>query len=458
MPRFIHRTRIEAPAADVFDWHTRPGAFERLLPPWESVEIVERTGGIRDGDRVTLRSRVGPAWTRWVVEHRDYVEGVQFRDVQISGPFRRWEHTHRVVADGAEACTLEDDILYELPLGSAGKLLGAGMIESKLQRMFNFRHSVTRADVLAHCCRKENRAMRVVVTGSTGLIGSNLMSLLTTGGHDAVSLTRHPKPEGSKQAHWAMTTGQITLSPDEPVDAVVHLAGENIAGRWSREKKRLIMDSRVNGTRQIVDWMNQLDVPPRVFVCASAIGLYGNRGDKALTENSERGTGFLADVCAAWEAEAIKARSDNTRVVSTRFGVVMSPQGGALSKMLTPFKMGGGGVVGSGRQYWSWIGVDDAAGAVLHALQCDQLDGPVNVVSPEPVTNREFTKTLGSVLRRPTVMPMPAFAARLAFGEMADHLLLGSQRVLPDRLRQTEYAYRHPDLAECLRHLLGKAG
>lgn len=453
MPRFIHRTRIEAPAGDVFDWHKRPGAFERLLPPWESVEVIERTGGIKDGDRVTVLSRVGPMSTRWVVEHRDYVEGVQFRDVQITGPFRRWEHTHRVVPDGAEACTLEDDISYELPFGLAGRLLGGGLVKAKLRRMFEYRHAVTRADVLAFQADQNQELLRILISGSTGLIGTYLVPLLTTSGHQAIRLSR--RRTTTAEAFWDMGTGRIELKSPEPIDAVVHLAGASIAGRWSQARKKEIYDSRVEGTRQIVDWMMGLERPPRVFVCASAIGYYGNRGGDALTEQSEKGAGFLSDVCSAWESAASQARSDKTRVVCTRFGVVLSQRGGALAKMLTPFKLGGGGIVGDGHQYWSWVSVDDAAGAVFHALHCDAIDGPINVVAPQPTTNHEFTKTLGATLRRPTIVPMPRAAARLAFGEMADELLLASQSVLPERLQETKYAFRHTELNAALRHLLG---
>jgi uncharacterized protein (TIGR01777 family) len=280
------------------------------------------------------------------------------------------------------------------------------------------------------------------------------MSLLATGGHEVLRLSRQRASARTERAFWDTATGRIELQTDEPIDAVVHLAGEGIAGRWSKARKRRIMDSRVNGTRQVVDWIKGLDRAPRVFICASAIGYYGNRGDELLTERSSKGNGFLADVCSAWESAAVRARSERTRVACMRFGVVLSPQGGALAKMLTPFKLGGGGTIGDGRQFWSWISVDDAAGAVLHAIQCEDLEGPINVVSPQPVTNRVFTKTLGAALRRPTIAPMPRIAARLAFGEMADELLLASQRVMPERLQQTQYAFQHTDLPAALRHLL----
>lgn len=454
MPSFVHRTHIEAPAKDVFEWHKCPGAFERLQPPWEKVEVVERSGGIRDGDRVVIKSQLGPVSMRWTIEHRDYVEGEQFKDVQISGPFRKWEHTHRVIADGPNACTLEDDIVYEPPLGALGNVFGIPVVESKLDRMFRYRHAVTQADVLAHQCHRDKESLRVLISGSTGLVGENLVALLRTGGHEVIRLSRDP---ASPDATWDSETGRIEVKSPEPIDAVVHLAGENIARRWSTAQKQKIHHSRVSGTKQIVEWMKRQETPPSTLVCVSAIGYYGDRDDETLTEASESGTGFLAEVCSAWEEAALHAQSQATRVVCTRLGVVLSSLGGALSKMLTPFKLGGGGIIGDGRQHWSWVSLDDATGAILHALHSDDLNGPVNVVSPQPVTNREFTKTLGAALHRLTIVPMPAFAARLALGEMADELLLASQRVIPERLTQTDYAFRHRRLDDALCHLLGLA-
>lgn len=451
MPRFVHRSRIEAPASNVFEWHKQPGAFERLLPPWERVEVVDRTGGINDGDRVTIRSYVGPLSTQWVIEHRNYVEGAQFQDFQISGPFKQWEHTHRVIPDGPDACYLEDDIVYQLPLGILGKMAGGGLVESKLRRMFNYRHDVTRGDVQAHRAGAGAARMRILVTGSTGLIGANLIPLLTTGGHEVIRLSRR----GDGDAVWNIESGAIEVKSSGPIDAVVHLAGENIAGRWTAARKKRILDSRINGTRQVSEWVSKQETPPKVVLTASAIGFYGNRGDEVLTEESIKGDGFLSDVCDQWESASESVNREQTRVAQLRFGVVLSPLGGALSKMLTPFKLGGGGRVGTGRQYWSWVSLDDAAGAILHALQCDDIRGPANVVSPQPATNNAFTKALAKVLKRPAIVPMPAAAARAAFGEMAEELLLASQRVSPDRLQSSNYNFRHPTLEAALRHLLG---
>jgi uncharacterized protein (TIGR01777 family) len=241
----------------------------------------------------------------------------------------------------------------------------------------------------------------------------------------------------------------------EGIDAAIHLAGENIAARrWVAAQKKRIRDSRVQGTRLISVGLAEMKRPPRVLVSASAIGWYGDRGAELLDETSDAGEGFLAGVTRDWEAATRPASDAGIRVVLLRFGLILSRQGGALTKMLTPFKLGGGGRIGDGQQYWSWVSIDDAVGAVRHALITESLSGPVNVVAPEAVTNQEFTRTLGRVLRRPTLMPIPAFAARLALGEMADELLLASARVQPVRLMESGYEFQHGSLEAALRHVL----
>lgn len=297
--------------------------------------------------------------------------------------------------------------------------------------------------------------MRIAITGSTGLVGSALVPFLTTGGHQVQRIVRGKPSDGECQ--WDPNAGTIDAASLEGVDAVVHLAGENIAGgRWTAARKQRIRDSRVLGTRLLAETLARLRQPPRVLVSASAIGFYGDRGDEQLDESSAAGSGFLVEVAQQWEQATQPAADAGIRVVNARFGVILSPLGGALKTMLPPFRLGLGGVIGSGQQYMSWIGLDDAVGALHFALMTDQLRGPVNVVAPEPLTNREFTRTLGKVLHRPTIFPVPAPLARLGLGEMADHLLLCSVRVYPRRLQEQAYAFRNPDLEGALRHLLGR--
>jgi uncharacterized protein (TIGR01777 family) len=279
---------------------------------------------------------------------------------------------------------------------------------------------------------------------------------LIAGGHTVTRLVRSTPRPGQADIPWNPAARSIGTPALEGLDAVVHLAGDNIAsGRWTAAKKASIRNSRVQGTTVLCEALAQLVKPPKVLLSASAIGYYGDRGETILREESPPGTGFLAEVCQVWEAATAPAAQRGIRVVHLRFGMVLSPAGGALAKMLTPFRLGLGGVIGTGKQYMSWIALDDVLGAIHHALHTETLQGPVNVVAPSAVTNREFTTTLGKVLRRPTWLPLPAFAVRLMFGEMGDALLLASTRVTPARLMASGYTFQYPELEKALQHLLG---
>lgn len=453
---FVQRTRIAAPADAVFRWHARPGALERLTPPWDRLKVIARTGGIENGARVVLELPLGPTHVRWVAEHFDYVEGRQFRDRQSQGPFAHWEHTHRFDPDGPTASYLEDRIEYALPFGAAGGLVGGGFARRTLERMFAYRHRTTAQDLAAHAAYT-GPPLHVCVSGAAGLVGSALVPFLTTGGHHVTRLGRAPARSPESVVRWDPAGGTIDAPGLEGMDAIVHLAGESVAGkRWTAATKSRILDSRIKGTTLLCETLARLRQPPKTLVCASAIGYYGNAGAAEVREESPCGDGFLADVCRQWEAATEPASAAGIRVVQLRIGIVLSPAGGALATMLRPFQLGLGGRLGSGAQYMSWISIDDLIGAILHALTTDVLRGPVNAVAPLPVTNAEFTRVLGHVLRRPTLFPVPAAAARLAFGEMADEMLLGGARVAPARLRDTGYAFRHADLETALRHVLGR--
>ncbi len=297
--------------------------------------------------------------------------------------------------------------------------------------------------------------MRVLVSGSSGLVGQAVVKAYEEGGHDVARLVRRRIVAGDSAIYWEPDAGKLDESALADVDVVIHLGGDSIAeGRWNDEKKARIRDSRVKSTKLLAETAAKLERPPRTFACASAIGFYGDRGNLTLDESSEGGSGFLADVCRDWEAACEPAREKGIRVINLRFGMILSADGGALAKMLTPFRLGLGGKVGDGNQYYSWISLVDAVRALEYAIEVESLEGPVNVVSKNPVTNLKFTKTLGSALSRPTILPMPAFAAKLAFGEMADDLLLASTRVLPTKLRDAGFTYQHDQLGECLRALL----
>lgn len=346
---------------------------------------------------------------------------------------------------------------FELALATLGNLLGKSFAINKLNRMFKYRHPIAAHDLALHKSNKGGMKMKILISGSSGLIGSALVAFLTSVGHEVIKLVRRTE-EDENGLSWDPYSETVDKSKLEGFDAVVNLSGETIADKWTDEKKKKIHDSRVNLTKFLSITLTELENPPKTLICASAIGYYGDRSDELLTEDSSFGAGYLPEVVREWEAATVPASVNGIRVANMRFGLVLSPQGGALAKMLPPFKMGVGGIVGSGKQYWSWIALEDVVGAIHHALTTESLKGAVNVVAPIPVTNREFTKCLGKVLGRPTVFPMPAVAVRLAFGEMGDALLLASARVEPTKLKNTGYEFRFTALEDALRNMLGRTG
>ncbi len=449
--RYESSTDLSVPVEAAFAYHDRPGALDRLVPPWESVEIEHSDQSLAVGSRVVLKASLAGIPVRWHARHVAYDPPHRFEDVQDSGPFAAWHHTHLFEAAGEDS-RLTDRVDYRLPGGVVGRTLGAGIAEGKLRQMFAFRHRITRDD-LALMSRYPAKPMTVAISGQTGLVGSHLSSLLTTAGHSVRRIVRGDTAGDGEIAPWG--------SADQPsdwrgVDAVVHLAGKSIAsGRWSEDVRRQIRESRVVKTRQLCETLAGLDHKPAVLICASATGIYGDRGEQLLDETSSPCDDFLADVAREWEAACQPAVDVGIRVVNARFGLILSPRGGALAKSIGPAKLFGGRL-GSGRQWWSWIGIEDVAGAIVHAMHTDSLSGPVNFVTPQPVRNAEFAATLAGVLGRAALVPAPAMALRLALGEMADALLLSSTRVEPTRLVQSGYQYRFTELEKYLRYCLGR--
>ncbi len=296
--------------------------------------------------------------------------------------------------------------------------------------------------------------MRVAITGATGLIGQALESRLAGQGHEVLCIVR--RPARTNDLLWDTVQGLAQPERLENCQAVVHLAGENVAdGRWTEEKKARIRDSRVQGTTSLCRSLAQLKTPPAVLVSGSAIGFYGNRGEEVLTEDSPAGNGFFPELCQQWEASTQLAEDKGIRVAHLRIGIVLSETGGALGKMLTPFKFGLGGKIGDGAQYMSWIALEDLLAAIEHIIAHREMRGPVNGTAPNPVTNNDFTERLGQALHRPTIFSVPAFAARLAFGEMADEALLAGARVMPTRLLASGFQFKYPELAPALKKLVG---
>ncbi|CQD10101.1 nucleoside-diphosphate sugar epimerase [Mycobacterium lentiflavum] len=439
---------VDAPRDDVFAWYARPGAFERLSPPWSPMRLVSEASSLRDG-RAELAL---PGGLRWVAEHRAEGYDPPRRFVDTIGsdglaslPARiavRWRHIHEFEDLGDNRTVVIDRVQTPVP-GAA------------LRPMFIYRHRQLADDLAAHQLAARNglTALTVAVTGSSGLVGSALSAFLRTGGHRVVQLVRH-SARGSDERQW---------NPDDPdpdllagVDAVIHLAGASIAGRFTEGHRKAVRDSRIGPTRQLAELVARTKTG--ILISASAIGYYGyDRGDEELTEASDRGDGFLADVVADWEDATAPAAQSGVRVVQVRTGIVQSPRGGTLKLMRPLFAAGVGGRLGNGRQWLSWIGIDDLIDIYHRALWDTTMSGAVNAVAPQPVRNTEYTRTLAHVLRRPAVLPVPPVGPRLLLGEQgARELACASQRVAPQRLVEAGHRFRQPDLDTALRHLLGR--
>lgn len=457
----IFERRLSLPVSPevAFDWHARPGAFQRLTPPWQDTRVTEQTLApgattlLQDGGVARLSIPVGPIRLSWKAKHSGYEPGRQFVDTMEDGPFSRWVHTHRF-EPAPGGCTLIDHIDYEL--GAAG-LFVSGMIARDLDRLFRFRHTRTAEDLAAHARYPGGGA--VAITGATGLLGTALGAFLSTGGHRVLRFGRAGR---GGDIGWDPAKGTLDAEALRGVDTVVHLAGASIAERWTEARKLEVMESRKQGTALVAGALAELrrsgGAAPKTLISASAVGLYGDREDELLTEESAPGQGFAAQVCEAWEAATRPAEEAGVRVVRLRIGVVLSGQGGALTQMLPPFRAGVGGPVGKGRQWLPWISQDDVLDAILAAMNEEGLRGAVNAVAPEGARQADFARTLGAALGRPAVMPAPAFAIRLAFGQMGEELLLGGQRVSPASLNGVGFSWRRPDLRAALDFELGAKG
>jgi len=435
---------VDFPLAEVFAWHRRPGAMPRLTPPWAPLRVIAEASSLRDGQAVLGL----PGGLRWLAAHQpaDYDPPYRFVDELASQPLRTmlsWRHVHEFAAEGESATRVTDRIETPVP----GALL---------RSMVAYRHRQLADDLAAHRWARDlcRHPLTVAITGSGGMIGSQLAALLSTGGHDVIRLVRRaPRSAGERQ--WR---------PDDPdaellagVDAVVHLAGASIAGRFTSSHKAAVRDSRIEPTRRLAELAARGRNRPATFVSASAVGIYGpDRGDELLTEESPRGEGFLADLVADWEDAASIAAEGGIRVVTVRTGIVQSPRGGSLRLLYPLFAAGLGGRLGTGRQWLPWIGIDDMLDVYLRTIVDSGLSGPVNAVAPQPVRNTDYTNALASVLRRPAVIPVPPVGPRLLLGrEGADEVANASQRVIPRRLELAGHRFRHPVVDQALAHVLG---
>ena len=455
MPTLRFPSVLDVPAQTLYDWHARPGAFQRLTPPWAPVKLAAFEG-IEDGERAVIRLGYEPLALTWIAEHHDHIAGRQFCDHQVKGPFKQWNHTHRFEPVSDTRSRLVDNITYELPLAPLSTVLAPYLAEPELRRQFAYRHRITRHDLDAHQRYPESNKT-VAISGSGGLVGRALVAFLRTGGYTVRRLVRRPATRPD-EITWNPATSQVDAEALASVDAVVHLAGENVfAPRWTDAKKARIFDSRARGTRLLADALASLNDPPEVFISASAVGAYGDRGDTPVTEdNAPRTTDFLGEVCAAWEAATAPAESAGIRTVNLRIGVVLAADGGALQVLSPLVKAGLGGTPGRGNAFVPWIALDDLLGSILHALHDDTLAGPVNATAPEPVRMHTLVDTLGTILSRPTPWRIPKALIRAASGEAADAMALKSIRARPARLAEHGFTWTFSDLSFALRHALGR--
>jgi uncharacterized protein len=446
-----HSSIVPARIDDVFTWHTRPGAFTRLSPPWQPVRLRAESDSLKDGEAILGL----PGGLPWVSQHdpNGYRPPHQFVDTIASGGIAsipaytvlRWRHTHQFAESGLSSTRVTDRV--QTPLGS-----------HLLRPMFVYRHRQLADDLAAHRWAADNgaRSVTIAVTGSSGLVGSALCAFLTSGGHRIVRLVRR-QPRGDDERRWDPMHPDAALL--EGIDALVHLAGESIAGRFTPTHKRAIRDSRIEPTRQLCNLAAKTHSGPRIVVVASAIGYYGaDRGDEILVEDSGPGDSFLANVVADWEAAAQPATDRGIRVTNVRTGIVQSARGGTLRLFRPLFSLGLGGRISTGRQWVSWVDLDDLVDIYHRALFDADLSGPVNAVAPAPVRNSEYARTLARVLKRPALLPLPDLGPRLILGEEGSHeLAQAGQNVRSERLQQSGHHFRHADLEDSLRHQLGRA-
>ena len=514
MAEHIYRKtcRTTVPLEALFSWHERPGALERLTPPWMTLRNIKKRGGIETGARVSMK--MGPAaspipiFMPMAAEHVGYEKNRFFMDMLVKGPFSKWEHTHLFSTDPTGGGQLEDRVHYALPFHLPKPWIP--MVEKELNRLFTYRHRVMCEDLARHYPfygnaqrnrtaskkievspthgadasltngRKET-PLTIVISGASGPVGQALIPFLTTGGHRVIQLVRRA-PQNHDEIQWNPYQGtlDLTLPPSfrnhplnaskqytmdaaqntsEKIDVVINLNGYHIgSGRWTKKTKEIIIESRNRSTALLSEKIRALPpkLRPELFISASATGFYGECGADCVDENSCSGDLFISQVCEDWEACAKGVEDAGIRTVFARMGVVLTPAGGALERLLPLFLMGLGAKIGSGEQYMSWISMDDLVYALHHIMGNQKISGAVNLVSPNPVTNLEFTQTLGQVLSRPTPFTIPSALIRLIWGKMGDEVLLASTRVHPDQLDTSNFRFSYPTLDETLRHILGR--
>lgn len=450
---FVKRFRVDAPPEVVFRWHMSEGAEKRLLPPWFPGRVVS-SDGIKQGSKAKFELKFGGLSAAWIFEHTEYIEGEGFTDRQIKGPFSSWMHKHRFIPENG-GTIIEDYIEYKLPSIVSWNYFVSRYIKNEIKRSFEYRNRILEREFSSYEPEQSQKVKKILISGASGLIGNAIIPILRSRGHEVKTLVR--REPGQNEIYWNPSNGELNISEIEGFDVVIHLAGENIAeGRWNKAKKESILESRTLGTRLISGALADLDRKPSLLISASAVGYYGDSNDIEVKEGDKAGNLFISEICKEWEKAAEPAEKAGIRTVFSRFGIVLSPKGGALSKLLTPFMFGAGGKIGSGRQYMPWVSIEDAVMAIIYIIDNENIEGPVNIVGPNITTNSEFTNVLAKVLKRPALFPVPALVVKTVFGQMGRELLLSGARVRPEKLLNGGYRFRHNTLEEALRELIGK--
>jgi len=457
MSRFTRSSPMPVSRQDLAHWHMRDGALQRMLPPWEEVDVVKAPVPMVDGATAEFILQRGLLPIRWVARHEQVDPATGFVDLQVRGPFRRWRHQHRFEERGATSA-ITDDIQYELPVPPVGPIVAGWVVRAHLERAFRFRHRRLSNDLHRHRECAGLAGLRVGITGASGLVGRQLQAFLTTGGTSVKRLTRGSASASRGEIQWNPRGERVATAPFESLDAIVHLAGANLADeRWTPERMVVLRESRVAATRHLCTLLAGLERKPRVLVCMSGVGLYGTDHDRSVDERDPSGRDFIAQLALDWEAAAQPAIDAGIRVVFLRAGMVVTAAGGAVAKMRTPFLFGAGGPIGSGRQGISWIAADDLLGMIATAIVDERWTGPVNAVAPEAVEQRHFAKVLGRSLRRPAIAPMPAAVVKMLFGDMGESLLLRGQFAQPTRATELGFRWDFPRLHDALDFELGRA-
>lgn len=463
MPILRRISELPVSAQTAQTWHAQPAAMARLTPPW--LHLSPWAGGLGEGPGSTTQwlrfvLRMGLLHRRWDLERSPLAEEHGWVTHQQRGPFRRWVHVERFLPRGDHACLLVDEVDWAWPRWLPARLWCGRTPRPALECAFALRHARAAHDLARHAVDASGAPLVVAVSGASGLVGRRLCAFLAAGGHQVRRLVRpgsHREP-GEDTIAWDPASGRIDARALRGVDAVVHLAGANLAGgRWSARRKRELWASRVESTALLARTLAAMERPPRVLVVASAIGYYGDCGQAPVDEAAPRGSGFLAELCEAWEAAAEPARAAGIRTVHVRTGLVLAGEGGVLARLAPLFAAGLGGPLGNGRQRMSWIALEDLLTVFHRALLDDAWEGPVNAVAPDAPSNAAFTRALAHVLRRPAPWRAPAWAIRLGLGQLGSEALLAGQRVVPARLQAAGFAWRLPRLEDALAEELGRA-